>query len=183
MGVEGPAGGDPTRLIGTTPHRRLAAPCHGGENAAYARRRRHPLRHVYAKRSPQLGSWAGRAGRFGRDAGSAWHVPRGYVPLQARPAGVRAGWAEARTCLTGPTCEEERRTGPTCEEERRRRRQGAGRKWRETRNRRYERRGDGQKPAVSARGWGRGAAGEASAVLKIEGTNELERSAARLERR
>ena len=70
-----------------------------GESAAYARRCRHPLTHLYAKCSPQLGSWAGRAVR---DAGWAGHVPRGHVPPQAGLAhraatSVWTGWGKART--------------------------------------------------------------------------------------
>ena len=49
---------------------------------------------------------------------------------------------------------------------------GGRQKWKERRERRGERRGDGRKPAVSDRGWGGVAAGEARAWLKIEGAKE-----------
>ena len=48
-------------------------------------------------------------------------------------------------------------------------------KGQETRKRTIKSRGDGQKPAVSNSGWSRDAAGEASAGLKIEGANDVQR--------
>ena len=66
------------RHVVVIPHRRQAAP--SGLALDYALRRRHSLAHLYAKRSPQHGSWAGR------DAGWAGHVPRGHVPPLAGPA-------------------------------------------------------------------------------------------------
>ena len=51
---------------------------------------------------------------------------------------------------------------------------------RERELREEERRVDSRKPAVSKRGWGRGAAGESSAGLTIEGANDVQRSKASL---
>ena len=77
-----------------------------------------------------------------------------------RPAGVRTGWAEARTGPYWPYARgrKEKRTAE-------RRRQG----------KEDEREEAAGKLAASDRGWGRGAAGKASAGLKVEGANVVQR--------
>ena len=56
------------------------------QSVAYARRRRHPLTHLYAKHSQQLDSWAGRAGRA-----AGW---AGHILAVTSPPSVRAGARE-----------------------------------------------------------------------------------------
>ena len=91
----------PARLAGTTPHRRLAAPCW-----AYARRSRHPLTHLYAKRSLQIGSWAGGSGWT--QGGLVTSLRRPGRCAVRRPVGGRTGWIEARTGMYRPTCAREK---------------------------------------------------------------------------
>ena len=140
--------------------------------AAYARSRRQPLTH--AKSSPQLGSWAarGRAGRVG------WSRPPRSSP---RPAGRAGELCGDRARRPGRRTDGLRRGPDRSAQALRATKKGGeledGRgpaKRKETRKRR-ERREGGQKPAMSDRGWGRGAAGEAGAGLKIEGTNNAHR--------
>ena len=91
--------------MGTTPHSQQAAPCWGEHCLPYASRLRHPLTHLYAKCSQQLGSWACgpgwmQGGLVTSSAQQLSHLP----PPQAEPAHrvllqacVQTGWAEAQT--------------------------------------------------------------------------------------
>ena len=110
---------EPPRASWVLPHTAGRRPL-AGESAAYTRRHRNPLTHLYAKRSRQFGSWAG--GPVGTRSGlvtppsvtSPRRSGRAGAPCSGRPA---SGSAEPRP---GPA-----RTGPTREEERRRGRPGA----------------------------------------------------------
>ena len=92
LDVQGSRKRDPNAPGGSDP-----TPPAGGPNRValgYALGRRHSLAHLYAKRSPQSGSWAKW------DLGWAGHVP-GHVPRLAgpgrravqQPARGRTGWA------------------------------------------------------------------------------------------
>ena len=71
------------------------------ESAAYAHRRRHPLTHLYAKRSQQLGCWAGRRVVWSRLRS---HFPHMQGPrVVRRPEGCRTDSAEARAGQYRPT--------------------------------------------------------------------------------
>ena len=148
-------------LTDTTPRRP-----HAVESAAYARSRRHALRNLYAKRSPQLDSWAGQAEG---DAGS--RPPRSRPPQAGSPRRVATGQRPERLGR-GPDQPVQvlrvrlpgyvrggRRTGKRKRDEKEKKSE-MGRR---------------PKPAVSDRVWGRGAAGEASAGLKIERVNDVQR--------
>ena len=123
MGVGGPAGGAPARLVGTTPHRRPAAPC--CKSAVYARRRSDSQWHgidtckqcVLDSLAPVLDGPDGP-----QDARWAGHIPHSHVRLR-RP-GRRAvrdrpvvGPAGPRFFRSGLA-----RTGSTCDGARKRRR-------------------------------------------------------------
>ena len=135
-----------------------------GRERAYAGRHRHSLRHMYAKNSPQISFWAKRAEPAHRVGRSRPQRSRPPPPPKAGPARCAAnGWRQDRL------------VGPTCEEERKRRRPGADNKG----ERREEEAGKeeeaAEKPAGPDRGWGRGAAGQASARLKVERANDVQR--------
>ena len=143
VGVEGFAGGAPARLVGTTIT--AGRQPRAGESSAYARRRRHPVTHLYAKRSQQLCSWAGGPG------GTPGHFPD-HVP----PAG-RAGassWAEART-------------GPYRPYVRGRKEKKTAGGWGPAKGRRRERDDERWPAAGGVRQGGQGAAGEASRVSPL----------------
>ena len=110
---------EPPRASWVRPHTVGRLP-HAGESAAYVRRCRHPPTHLHAKRSQPLGSWAGRAVR-----NAEW---AGHVPAVTSPR--RPGRRTVRRPASGPAGPRPGlgRTGPTCEDERRRRRQGAGKR-------------------------------------------------------
>ena len=68
------------------------------------------------------------------------------------------------TARTGPTCEEERKCRPGADNKGERREEEAGKEEEAA-----------EKPAGPDRGWGRGAAGQASARLKVERANDVQR--------
>ena len=80
VSVGGPAGGAPACLA-VRPHTAGRRP-RAGESAAYVRRRRHPLTHLYPKRSQQLGSWVDGPGGT---PGGLVTSPAVTYPLQAGP--------------------------------------------------------------------------------------------------
>ena len=105
----------PARLEGTTPHRRLAAPCWGerGLRPQAQAPPNSPVRRAFST-DWLLGRWAGR------DAGWAVHVPavtwltsprRPGRRAVRRPACGRTGWAEARAGPYTPTCAREDERG------------------------------------------------------------------------
>ena len=133
------------------------------------------LTHLYAKRSQQLGSWAG--GQGGTPGGLVVPVPHCHFPPQAgpvrravrRPACVRIGCAEANTGPYRPYARgrKEKRTAGG------RQREGdEGETMREKKK--------GRKPAASDSEWGRGAAAALLLAKAAQGRNRTgQRRAAR----
>ena len=96
-----------------------------GESAAYALRRRHPLTHLYAERSQQIGSWAAGPGgtpgglftsprsRDSRPPTGRAGAPCGDRPA-AGPAGLKPGPARTHLRARERMKEEGRILGETC---------------------------------------------------------------------
>ena len=139
---------------------------HPGESSAYALRIRHSLTHLYAMSSQQLGSWAGGLG--GTSGGLVTSPAVTSPPPTGRASGPApcGDWPASGPAVPRP------RTGPTHEEERRRGRPGPGKGGDERKRMREKKR---QLESRRRPGWGRSAAGGASAGLKVEGSNEVQR--------